>query len=109
MPILGCLTGIHEDLSLAKSSSALPRLGLRGLHRQDLTPTTGLFLLDAFHSGTRFYASRSGLKGWRGEPSALLYAGSPCSHNSCWLHTGSWTGPGPSQQLQKLCWAGPPE
>ena len=48
---------------------------LRGLHGQDLTPTTDLLLLEIFHAWTGFYASRSGLKELARRASALLYAG----------------------------------
>ena len=78
---------------------------LRGLHGQDLTPTPGLFLLDMFHSGTGFYASRSGLKGLARRASALLYAGESMFTRFMLAPHRFLDQAWGLQQLQKLRWA----
>ncbi|XDA77731.1 hypothetical protein R6Z07M_007823 [Ovis aries] len=65
-----------------------------------LTPKT-----DTFHSGTRFYASRSGLKGLAWRASALLYAGESMFTQFMLAPHRFLDRAWALQQLQKLCWA----
>ena len=79
---------------------------LRGLHGQDLTPTTDLLLLEIFHAWTGFYASRSGLKGLARRASVLLYAGESMFTRYVLLAPHRFLDPAWGlQQLQQLRWA----
>uniref|UniRef100_A0A4W2HU61 Glycoside hydrolase family 38 central domain-containing protein n=1 Tax=Bos indicus x Bos taurus TaxID=30522 RepID=A0A4W2HU61_BOBOX len=106
-----CLLGVrHTDYFQAIHSTHIS-WHIRNHHNflpyssGDLTPTPGLFLLDMFHSGTGFYASRSGLKGLARRASALLYAGESMFTRFMLAPHRFLDQAWGLQQLQKLRWA----
>ena len=103
---LGCVPGDPGRSISDLIFLSISQMRLRGLHGQDLTPTTDLLLLEIFHAWTGFYASRSGLKGLARRASSLLYAGESMFTRYVLLAPHPYLDPAWGlQQLQQLRWA----